>query len=63
LTVSVDERLLTGIGAGEREVSAVEDRYEPPEVMTFSELEFEPAWCPNCVSLFTCQVTTFQVPW
>jgi hypothetical protein len=37
----------------------VEEKYEVPEVMTFSELDFEPAWCPKCVSLFACEVRTF----
>jgi hypothetical protein len=37
----------------------LEERYEVPEVMTFSELDFEPAFCHECVSLFTCKVRTF----
>lgn len=36
----------------------MEDRYEAPEVITFSELDFEPAQPIDgqCVSLFVCNV-------
>lgn len=37
------------------------ERYEAPEVITFGELDFEPAQPLDgqCISLFTCDLKTF----
>jgi hypothetical protein len=40
----------------------LDDRYEVPEVVTFSELDFEPSVLVQCVSIFTCPVRTFADP-
>ncbi len=37
----------------------MEERYEVPEVVTYSELDFEPASVQECVSLFACTSSTF----
>ena len=38
------------------------EKYEAPEVITFGELDFEPAVDGQCVSLFECEVRTFYLP-
>lgn len=40
----------------------MEERYEVPEVITFGELDFEPAFVPDCVSLFACVSSAFECP-
>lgn len=40
----------------------MEERYEAPEVISFSDLDFEPATIDGeCVSLFACDLRTFYV--
>lgn len=40
----------------------MEETYEAPEVVTYSELDFEPTSANGCVSLFACAASTYQTP-
>ncbi len=40
----------------------MEERYETPEVITFSDTEFEPAFAIDCPSLFSCNSIDFLDP-